>query len=419
MRYTVILISILFYSLVTVAQKKQIDRSRQIQIGQGLPDLPPLPIINYDSDFIELSGMSDKVIILDFFDTFCASCIEAMPRLAKVKAELGGRMEIILVTWQPRSVIERFYKSNKYLKEYNVLLPTVVGDTLLKKYFPHQSISHTVWLYKGKVKAISHPDFVTAAQIRELIEQGDVNVPVKDDFKPKQSFDEVGADRRPKRNNVISEVILSGYQDGIDSESVRFKKDSLDNNYQSTFVNMDLLGATTSAWAHIKPPKYLVKKERIVWDVPDSSIFYHDKDRNVQPRQIWNLNHLLSYKRTDTLTRTDAERAMMVLEDLSNLLRVKSKWAYRQQRCLVIKKVVDKVKTVGSEGNTYRGSEILAFLMDYSGKYLPVVDEANYKGDIRIPQFTTIEELNEGLARYGLVVKEEVRAIEKLVFEQL
>lgn len=419
MRYTVILISILFYSLVTVAQKKQIDRSRQVQIGQGLPDLPPLPIINYATDFIELSAMSDKVIILDFFDTFCASCIEAMPRLANVQRELGDAVAIIPVTWQPRTVIERFYKTNKYLKEHNAILPTIVGDTLLKKYFPHQSISHTVWLYKGKVSAISHPDFVTVAQIRELIEREVVNVPVKDDFKPKQSFGAIGADRRLKRGNVISEVILSGYQEGLDTESVRFKKDSLDNSYRSTFVNMDLLGATTSAWAHIREPKYLMNKERIVWDVPDSSIFYHDKDGNVQPRQIWNQKYLLSYSRLDTLTKTDAERARIVLEDLSAMLRVKSKWEDRPQRCLVIKRIADLSPRIVTGDNKYEGSEMLAFLMDYSGKYLPVIDEAKYKGNIHIPKFTNIEELNEGLARYGLIVEEEVRAIEKLVFEEL
>lgn len=418
MRYTVILISILFYSLATVAQKKQIDRSREIQIGQGLPDLPPLPIINYATDFVELSAMSDKVIILDFFDTFCASCIEAMPRLAKVKVELGDRVEIIPVTWQPRSVIERFYKSNKYLKEHNVLLPTIVGDTLLKKYFPHQSISHTVWLYKGKVKAISHPDFVTVAHIRELIENRVVNVPVKDDFRPKQNFAAISTDREVKRdNNVIAEVVLSGYQEGFDSESVRFKKDSLANSYLSTFVNMDLLGATTSAWAHIKEPTYLMSKERIVWEVPDSSIYYYEAN-DVESRQAWNMKYLLSYKRVDTLKKTDAERARIVLEDLSAMLRVKSKWEHRLQHCLVIKRISDEVDKGSKEGATYKGSGMLAFLMDYSGKYPPVIDEAVYKGDIQVPKFTTVEELNEGLARYGLRIEEDIREIEKLIFTQ-
>lgn len=417
MRHTVFLISILFYSLSAVAQTKQIDRSRQVQIGQGLPDLPPLSIINYATDFVELSAMSDKVIILDFFDTFCASCIEAMPRLANVQRELGDAVAIIPVTWQPPSVIERFYKSNKYLKEHNAILPTIVGDTLLKKYFPHQSISHTVWLYKGKVSAISHPDFVTVAQIRELIENRAVNVPVKDDFKPKQSFDVVSADRRTKRGNIISELVLSGFQEGIDPESVRFKKDSLDNSYRSTFVNMDLLGATTSAWAHIKEPKYLMKKERIVWEVPDSSIYYYD-EKHAEPRQMWNQKYLLSYSRLDTLTKTDAERAKIVLEDLSTMLRVKSVWEDRPQRCLVIKRVADLSPKIAKGDNKYEGSEMLAFLMDYSGKYLPVIDEADYKGDIRIPKFTSIEELNAGLVHYGLRVVEEVRNIEKLVFIQ-
>ncbi|WP_235921313.1 hypothetical protein [Foetidibacter luteolus] len=68
-----------------------------------------------------------------------------------------------------------------------ICLPIVIGDSVLRQYFPHQSISHEVWIGPDRlVKAITGAEYVTAGNIEKLLNHEDVDWPVKRDF---QTFD--------------------------------------------------------------------------------------------------------------------------------------------------------------------------------------------------------------------------------------
>jgi len=407
---------VIFVYITASAQQKQLDRSLQLKIGDQLPPLPKLPIVNYSENFFNDNKQDDKLIIFDLFNTGCTSCIAKMPALQKLKTEFGRKLEVIMVTPEDKGTMERFYRNNKFLKEHAAALPTIVSDTLLQKYFPHVAVSHVAWIYKNKVMAISHPDYVTAENIQKILKGEPTDIPLKDDFSIVEitSDDQVSVEDNKK---MIGSIQITGYNPKLNSTGIKFVHDSTQGVHTTYFNNLDLLGAFTAAWAPVKKPTYLLQKERIEWNVKNPDRYQYDESKSL-PYQMWLEKYSVCYKRMDHLDVSDSTRALHVLNDLSDFFGVKVSWEFRKRRCLVITKTAQKHVELKQKGMRYDGTETFAFFMDYSGKYPPVIDEVKLTVDMEIPDFNNLDELNHYLANYGAMIKEDWRDIEVLVFKE-
>lgn len=404
-------IVILFQS--ATGQEIIIDRSQELKIGDRMPDTELFPILNYENKVYRYTNGNPKVTIFDSFDTKCAGCIVNMPRLSRIQEELGDQVEIILVTYESPELIDRFFKKNKFLKENKSALPTIVADKDLRKLFPHHAISHTVWLYSDKVQAISHPDFVNVKNIKQLISAGRIDLPLKDDF--------VQMGMIQKENDSITALNYIGYtrvapyDPALIAKSVTFEPDSSGNMIY--FNNMEILGAFTAAWSVLKVPTYILSKHRIEWNLSNPDRYHFDEGKGVSYRE-WEITNAICYKRVDQKDYSESEKARLVLHDLSSFLGITVSWEMRKKKCLVIKTSGQRRSEPISEGNLIKGTDLLAFQMDLSGRYLPVVDEANNTRDLIIPTFSNTIELNKYLESYGLKIEEEEREIEVLVFRE-
>lgn len=406
----------IFVYITASAQQIAVDRSLELKIGDQLPTLPKLPIVNYSDNFFKYEKQDDRLIILDLFNTGCTSCIAKMPALQKLKKEFGRKLEVIMVTPEDKAKMERFYSNSKFLKEHAAALPTIVSDTLLQKYFPHVAVSHIAWIYKNKVMAISHPDYVTAANIQKILKGESIDIPLKDDF----SIVEITPDDQVSvvdQEQMIGSLLITGFNPKLNSTGIKFLHDSTQGMHTTYFNNLDLLGAFTAAWAPVKKPTYLLQKERVEWNVKNPDRYQYDESKSL-PYQMWQEKYSVCYKRMDHLDISDSIRAIHVLNDLSDFFGVKVSWEFRKRRCLVITKTEQKHVEMKQKGMRYDGTETFAFFMDYSGKYPPVIDEVKLIIDMEIPDFKNLDELNLYLANYGAKIKEDWRDIEVMVFKE-
>jgi len=62
---------------------------------------------------------------------------------------------------------------------------------------------------------------------------------------------------------------------------------------------------------------------------------------------------------------------------------------------------------------------LVAFGIDMQNKYPIVIDLVDVKESFILPKYKNLQELNQGLANYGLHIVEEQREIEVLVFEDV
>ena len=92
---------------------------------------------------LTLSEYKDKLIILDFWATWCAPCIKSLSKLDSLQRKFGSAVAILPVTYESSS------KAFTMFRKRGWSLPTVVEDTLLKSYFPHTGIPHQIWIRNG------------------------------------------------------------------------------------------------------------------------------------------------------------------------------------------------------------------------------------------------------------------------------
>lgn len=169
-----ILLPIVFFAVLA--------RGQSLAIGDQLPEfsfteaIPPGEVTSTLKN-LSLSRFADQVILLDFWATWCGSCLEAMPKLEKLQQQFKGKLQVVAVTTQPVSRIQSFLKNRP-----TRLLMAIDTAGRLQKYFPHRTIPHVVLIdSKGKVAAITNSAHITESVISDLLANKPLSLPYKND----------------------------------------------------------------------------------------------------------------------------------------------------------------------------------------------------------------------------------------------
>ncbi|MGN6195283.1 MAG: TlpA family protein disulfide reductase [Ginsengibacter sp.] len=148
-----------------------------LHIGDTVPDITLTHVYNYPSSKIRLSDLKGKLVILDFWGTYCTSCIAAFPESEKLQTEFGHKIQIILVNVFQHDDLKKVHTLFARRKERtgdHLNLPYSLLQTTIAPYFPFRSIPHYVWINKGKIIAITSQNEITSINITNAL-KGNVN----------------------------------------------------------------------------------------------------------------------------------------------------------------------------------------------------------------------------------------------------
>ncbi|MBA3285501.1 MAG: TlpA family protein disulfide reductase [Nitrosopumilus sp.] len=168
-----------------IAQDLKTFPAYPLSIGDSLPEFEFINLVNTQHTNIRLADLNDKLIILDFWATWCTSCLKGFEKLRILEQEFKNELQVILVN--ASSTTDDINKINEWLVKYQqrygqaINFPILAEDTTLAAWFPHIAVPHYVWLYKGKVKAISSADALNAANIQEILMNGSPSITTKAD----------------------------------------------------------------------------------------------------------------------------------------------------------------------------------------------------------------------------------------------
>ncbi|AZI25784.1 TlpA family protein disulfide reductase [Pedobacter sp. G11] len=130
-----------------------------------------------------------KLLILDFWSTWCGPCIRSLPELDSIGKMFGDKVQVVLVTKNTNEILSKFLKNNDYAK--GVKLPFILNDSILNSHFPHRSISHQIFIdSKGIVRAITGINGAKIKNIQQIVNGNPIDFPLKNDFAPRSNPNE-------------------------------------------------------------------------------------------------------------------------------------------------------------------------------------------------------------------------------------
>ncbi|MEI9945855.1 MAG: TlpA disulfide reductase family protein [Chitinophagaceae bacterium] len=285
-------------------------QTKVLDIGDSVPKFQLINLFNQVGT-IDSRSLKGKLVILDFWNLRCSSCIAAMPKMDSLQEKFGDKIQIIMVTNDERPKVDRFFK--RFPKRLPKT-PVVVADTLLHQLFPHQFVPHHVWITEqGLVEYITSGNntneetfaayfagkklnFIENLDVSDL----DMNIPI---WK--------AADGRVA-HRIKYYSALAGYLTEYPYGRFQIKRDGKKITGMK-YLNTNLLTLYKVAYGGLNERGVFAKEARISIEVTDSTVFFF---KGNQPDfDSWKQENYYSYD-AEVMPGNEASLCELLQEDL-------------------------------------------------------------------------------------------------------
>ncbi|MBB2951558.1 hypothetical protein [Sphingobacterium sp. JUb56] len=393
------LLSILCVCLLSSLKLQGQDRGEMaLKIGDQFDYKKSVKTLKGAFDFLNLKS---DLVILDFFMTNCTACIEAFPKNNKLQLEFGKVIKILPVSPEELTVVKNFFDNNTYTKQNR--LDVVVEDQSLKELFPHNGYPHVVWVFKGKVIAITAGDMVNKKSIEEILSGKNTSEwPIKNDFDELQFVD----------GNYDFSSKLSDYKNGIPSS---YQIDTIGDKVKYQMSNVSLLPALFYAYSKVRKLP-LMKKERIqLIGLPESDFL----DYQAESKSQWLKDHGFCYESFWPLGWTEEERVNALIVDLTNRMKVQASLGLADRKVWVVTKDTAVLNPVLS--NDGMRVKVACTLLEINNPDFPpiILEIKDEKEKVKIGPVTNFESFKYEMQKNGFKVSEENRALDNIILKSL
>ncbi|OOQ59996.1 TlpA family protein disulfide reductase [Mucilaginibacter pedocola] len=397
-----------------------------ISVGEKVPDIHLSGVRNLKLNGkpvteLNLSAFRGKLLILDFWATWCAPCRTMVPVMDSLQRVFGEKVVFLPVTYQKEAVVAPVLAAMQKYKPFD--LPELTGDVALHKLFPHHTLPHYVWINGGgTVVAITEFTEVNGANIRAMLQNGATSLSEKKDLKVPFSDD------RPLFINgnggdgaaVLYHRVFSGYVPGL-PPALHISEPEPGKPQSFSVRNLPFIWFCRLAF-----------KEHDRW-FPRANIRLLTKDTTLatpQPKPGQSTDAWLaegngfSYELLAP-PGTGDKAFGMIQEDLRRLF---PQWQVTVEavktRCLALVRT-DSLDRLKSKGGTLitnvtpfscelQNAHLSQLIMRLQAQYLqrspiPVIDQSGYDGRVDLKftgKLSDVASVNAGLAPYGLVLAE-------------
>lgn len=165
-----ILYLIFAYFLLVMWRPANGQIPRTLKVGDRLPDVRVSNVMDYTSSTVSLSDFRGKVLILDFWASWCGPCVKMLPVLDSLQRQFDGKVQIFSITKESEQQVRSFFAKYHRRNPKRIALPGVAGDTVVSHLFSFNAVPHYVWVDpSGIVRAITGMEELTASNLSAMI----------------------------------------------------------------------------------------------------------------------------------------------------------------------------------------------------------------------------------------------------------
>ena len=404
---------------------QQSSSFKPLKPGDTFPSITINNVINYKSKSISFNDYKDKLIILDFWSTFCGPCIQHMPLIYALQKEFADQVFFLPVNsngkFDTRENVIKFLNARK--KVFN--LPTVVCDSVLWNLFKPPYLGVCVWIRNGKIFQITDGDAVTGDNIKKCLANVKLNVeapitPV--DYANAALYSDTTATDLPTK--YYSRSLLFPFNPHIIGNA---------RTVDQTGKVIRLFWSNATALSLIKftNPQYSHFRERIKFNTSHSELLGLDVSTDsAKQRNLYCYEAIfppVPYKKALEYARQDLARYFPFIVDSVRV--IDSCWVIKLSRTSQIKVPKSSLRESNSGVNVglpiyFHNFSMSSIRFDLESIFkVPVLDETGYTANLWLdnmpPDLTNINEVAKSLEKQGFTLTKEVRPIEYMVIKDL
>ncbi|MGB5007488.1 MAG: redoxin domain-containing protein [Ferruginibacter sp.] len=399
-----LLLSILLYCLGLNAFSQQGNSI----IGTKAPEITFDNLYNARVSASKLSEIKNKIVIIEFWATWCAPCIRSLGQLEKLQTKYKNKVQVVAVnTFEAPEKVKKFLQGRKSILWY-------LTDTSqkIKNTFPHGIIPHTVVIDADKIiRASTLPGFITDSVIDRLLKKQEIVLPVK--------------------NDLLEATLEDIFNPGPDTEESFTPQPYIAGFYGSTTIE----GAGIFKGRRISFINcYLPVIYKFAYKWPGSRFKDNTKPdaQEFKPEDSYCLDVIVP----EGFNKEERLRKYMQ-QNLANIFDVKVRFEKKKMKVAVISasdsaliKLTTSSKPYKNNGmrrNSYSvdGATMKNFIDDYLDEWqifgMPCIDETGISGkfDFKFEYILNVKgALSEALNKMGLILTIEEREVEIMILEK-
>ena len=402
---------------------------KPLTIGDTVPDIVFRHMLNYRNSTAKLSEFRGKLVILDFWATWCTDCVNNMPHLDSIQRQFAHQVQIILINSMQsgdtkNKITTLFDKLHKNIN-FDCHLSDAIGDSIANSLFPHIGIPYYAWIdSSGKLIATTFGSDVTVQNIKSVINGNQPGLHERRDIMNLDYSKPLFVDGNGgSGSNILYRSILTGYSEGLLSSNGVYNINGSPISLMYSF-NMPILKLYEQAYPEISS----YPKNRIILNVKDSSRYIPPKNAT-----SWKSDQLYTYQLV--LPKSSLQKMQRYMrDDLEKYFALRVNIKEKKTQCLILIShpgPKELVKADSSETNIYDQTNLpkfihnkpISILVNYLNSKIntPIINQTHvYKNvSLNLPNdLTNIKLLRDSLKLYGFDLKRQQRVLPFIVISE-
>ncbi len=417
-----------------------------IQAGQRLPESMwevPLNVVRHPQgkDRVSLNDFrGKKLIILDFWATWCSPCVAMIPKNVALKKKFEKDLEVIMLTDQPKDLVSPFLERVEQQEKLPQKVWTAYGKHDFHQIFKYMAMPHAAIIYDGVYKGAVFGNEITEEKIEMMLEGKWGQIAFKrPEVSAEHKYDKdrlLYIDGNGGGQEFISyRSVLGGYNPSLGSGK-GYIANTQDGGRRLAILNMSLPNFYQFAYGEGRTTFYPLNRK--ILEVADSSRLVSGGKTGDAALEWMRSGNAFCYELM-VPGKLAGSFYRLMQEDLDRLFpQYKAGVEQRDVECYVLK-VTDPrelLKYRSSSGKMEVKQDVYGLSMKHAPlrqlvdrlsilfmqhSPYPIIDESGYVHPLDLEihgSLSDMGQLNSILAKYGLQFFKESKKIEMLVIKE-